>query len=68
MIGTCWQVEVLWHVVMIGTCWQVEHMLETEDYGKDLATVQNLNKKHQVLDADVKAHEERVKRPECTGW
>lgn len=40
---------------------EVEHMLETEDYGKDLATVQNLGKKQQLLDADVKAHEERVK-------
>ncbi len=36
-------------------------MIEAEDYGKDLATVQNLVKKHQLLDADVKAHEERVK-------
>lgn len=36
---------------------QVEHMLETEDYGKDLATVQNLVKKHQLLEADVEAHE-----------
>ena len=36
-------------------------MLETEDYGKDLATVQNLNKKHQLLEADINAHEERVK-------
>jgi spectrin alpha len=40
---------------------EVEHMLETEDYGKDLATVQNLVKKHQLLDADVKAHEDRVR-------
>ena len=36
---------------------QVEHMLETEDYGKDLATVQNLVKKHQLLEADIDAHE-----------
>lgn len=36
-------------------------MLNTEDYGKDLATVQNLVKKHQLLDADVKAHEDRVR-------
>ena len=36
-------------------------MLETEDYGKDLATVQNLVKKQQLLDADVKAHDDRVK-------
>lgn len=35
-------------------------MLETEDYGKDLATVQNLVKKHQLLDADINAHEERI--------
>jgi spectrin alpha len=40
---------------------EVEHMLETEDYGKDLATVQNLVKKHQLLDADVRAHEDRVR-------
>ena len=40
---------------------EVEHMLEVEDYGKDLATVQNLVKKHQMLDADVKAHEDRIK-------
>jgi len=39
---------------------QVEHMLEAEDYGKDLATVQNLLKKHQLLEADVKAHDDRV--------
>ena len=32
-------------------------MLDTEDYGKDLATVQNLMKKHQLLEADVDAHE-----------
>ena len=32
-------------------------MLETEDYGKDLATVQNLVKKHQLLEADIEAHE-----------
>ena len=39
---------------------EVEHMLEVEDYGKDLATVQNLVKKQQLLEADVKAHEDRV--------
>ena len=36
---------------------EVEHMLDTDDYGKDLATVQNLSKKHQLLEADIKAHE-----------
>jgi spectrin alpha len=40
---------------------EVEHMLETDDYGKDLATVQNLVKKHQLLEADIKAHEDRIK-------
>ncbi len=36
-------------------------MLETEDYGKDLATVQNLNKKHQLIEADIKAHQDRIR-------
>ncbi|CAH1785763.1 unnamed protein product [Owenia fusiformis] len=39
---------------------EVEHMLETDDYGKDLASVQNLVKKHQLLEADIKAHEPRI--------
>ncbi len=33
----------------------------SEDYGKDLASVQNLLKKHQLLEADILAHEDRVK-------
>ncbi len=40
---------------------EVEHMLENEDYGKDLATVQALVKKHQLIDADVNAHEDRIR-------
>ena len=36
-------------------------MLETEDYGKDLATVQNLNKKHQLIEADINAHQDRIR-------
>jgi hypothetical protein len=32
-------------------------MLASEEYGKDLASVQNLLKKHQLLEADVAAHE-----------
>ena len=32
-------------------------MLCSEEYGKDLASVQNLLKKHQLLEADVAAHE-----------
>lgn len=40
---------------------EVEHMLKNDDYGRDLATVENLVKKHKMLDADVNAHEDRVK-------
>lgn len=32
-------------------------MLASEDYGKDLASVNNLLKKHQLLEADISAHE-----------
>lgn len=32
-------------------------MLASEDYGKDLASVQNLLKKQQLLEADITAHE-----------
>ena len=35
-------------------------MLEAEDYGKDLATVQNLVQKHKLLEADVSTHDDRV--------
>ncbi|KAL5013103.1 hypothetical protein ScPMuIL_011654 [Solemya velum] len=40
---------------------EVEQMLASEDYGKDLASVQNLLKKHQLLEADIAAHEDRIK-------
>jgi len=36
-------------------------MLEAEDYGKDLATVQNLVQKHKLLEADVQTHDDRMK-------
>lgn len=39
---------------------EVEHMLEAEDYGKDLATVQNLVQKHKLLEADISTHDDRV--------
>lgn len=39
----------------------VENQLQNEDYGRDLATVQNLFKKHQLIEADVNAHEEPIK-------
>ena len=38
---------------------QVEALLASEDYGKDLASVNNLLKKHQLLEADINAHEVR---------
>lgn len=40
---------------------EVESLLKSEDSGKDLASVQNLMKKHQMVEADVMAHEDRVK-------
>ncbi|XP_064649219.1 spectrin alpha chain-like isoform X2 [Lineus longissimus] len=39
---------------------EVEHVIQSDDYGKDLASVQNLNKKHQILEADVEAHQDRM--------
>lgn len=35
----------------------MEALLASEDYGKDLASVNNLLKKHQLLEADISAHE-----------
>jgi len=40
---------------------EVESLLTHEDVGKDLASVQNLMKKQQLVEADVSAHEERIK-------
>lgn len=40
---------------------QVESLLMSEDSGKDLASVQNLIKKHQLVEADITAHEDRIK-------
>ncbi|TRY74259.1 hypothetical protein DNTS_008992 [Danionella cerebrum] len=39
---------------------EVEALLASEDYGKDLASVNNLLKKHQLLEADISAHELEV--------
>ena len=36
-------------------------MLNTEDVGKDLASVLNLMKKHQLVEADILSHEDRIK-------
>ncbi|VDM96402.1 unnamed protein product [Thelazia callipaeda] len=35
-------------------------LLGSEDYGKDLASIQNLLKKHQLLEADIATHADRV--------
>ncbi|VVD02588.1 unnamed protein product [Leptidea sinapis] len=40
---------------------EVESLLTSEDSGKDLASVQNLMKKHQLVEADIQAHEDRIK-------
>jgi spectrin alpha len=38
---------------------QLSH--NNQDYGKDLASVQNLQKKHQLIQADIQAHEDQIK-------
>lgn len=40
---------------------EIESLLTSEDAGKDLASVQNLMKKHQLVEADIHAHEDRIK-------
>ncbi|CAI4227013.1 unnamed protein product [Auanema sp. JU1783] len=39
---------------------EVEILLQSEDFGKDLASIENLLKKHQLLEADISAHQDRV--------
>ncbi|XP_048482065.1 spectrin alpha chain isoform X4 [Plutella xylostella] len=39
---------------------ELEGQLLSEDYGKDLTSVQNLQKKHALLEADVGSHAERI--------
>lgn len=39
---------------------EVEAQLTSEDYGKDLTSVQNLQKKHQLLESDVGGHADRI--------
>ena len=46
--------------ILIFGCLQVEAALASEDYGRDLTSVQNLSKKHQLLEADVAAHDVSV--------
>ena len=40
---------------------EIESLLKTDETGKDLASVQSLIKKHQNLDADILARDERIK-------
>ncbi|KAH0505287.1 Spectrin alpha chain, non-erythrocytic 1 [Microtus ochrogaster] len=40
--------------------YEVEGHLASDDYGKDLTNVQNLQKKHALLEADVAAHQDRI--------
>merc|ERR1711963_165574 len=40
---------------------EVESLLNTDDVGKDLASVLNLMKKHQLVDNDIESHEDRMK-------
>lgn len=40
---------------------EIESLLKTEDSGKDLPSVENNLKKHSLLEADIIAHEERIK-------
>ncbi|KAK2560477.1 Spectrin beta chain [Acropora cervicornis] len=39
---------------------EVETTLASKDFGKDIKSVNNLIKKHQLLEADITSHEERV--------
>ena len=39
---------------------EVESLLNTDDVGKDLASVLNLMKKHQLVDADIESHKDRM--------
>lgn len=44
--------------------YEVEGHLASDDYGKDLTSVQNLQKKHALLEADVAAHQVTHTHPE----
>lgn len=40
---------------------EVESLLTSEDAGKDLVSVKNLMKKQQLVEADIEAHDERIR-------
>ncbi|XP_071033294.1 spectrin alpha chain [Parasteatoda tepidariorum] len=52
--------QVCMHIPQIKSI-MVESLLKSEESGKDLASVQNLIKKHQLVEADVNAHEDRIR-------
>uniref|UniRef100_A0A0K0ELE0 SH3 domain-containing protein n=1 Tax=Strongyloides stercoralis TaxID=6248 RepID=A0A0K0ELE0_STRER len=39
---------------------EIERLLASDDYGKDLASIENLLKKHQLLQADIDGHQDKV--------
>ena len=39
---------------------EIEGQLVSEDYGKDLTSVQNLQKKHALMEANIASHQDRV--------
>lgn len=39
---------------------EVESQLANEDYGKDSASVQNLQKRNELLEQDIAAHQDRI--------
>ena len=41
-----------------------DNMLSTDDYGSDLASVQTLQRKHEGVERDLAALEEKVRRPQ----
>jgi spectrin alpha len=41
-------------------CQEVETALASEDFGKDLTSVKNLLKKHQLLEVDIAGHKDRI--------
>lgn len=45
---------------------EVENLLKNEDSGKDLLSVAQLIKKHQVIEADIQAHEDRIREMNTT--
>lgn len=48
--------------------YEVEGHLASDDYGKDLTNVQNLQKKHALLEADVAAHQVRGQQDGSLVW